>query len=185
MLRHSKLSSSSLVRTCGAHFIAILKVTRPAPQMLRSEMSACLANQVSPLTPLFRVGQVLCVRKVRFSNCGFHSVSKSLYQFRFELRLFSVLVIHAFCRLLSLSKHSCQRLSYVSKFQSVGGVSFSASESSSSTAPNKACTRRGGVCAIYRRFSGFGLFHISSIVPVRPHAGNANRWALALRVINQ
>ena len=124
MLRHSKLSSSSLVRTCGAHFIAILKVIRPAPQMLRSETPACLANLVSPLASLFRVGQVLCVRKVRFSNCGFHSVSKSLYQFRFELRLFSVLVIHAFCRLLSLSKHSCQRLSCVSKFQSVGGVVF-------------------------------------------------------------
>jgi len=45
------------------------------------------------------------------------------------------------------------------KISSVGRrYLFSASESSSSTAPNKACTRRVGVCAIYKHFSGFKLF---------------------------
>jgi hypothetical protein len=47
------------------------------------------------------------------------------------------------------------------------------------TQPNKACTRRVGVCAIYKHFSSFGFFYISNIIHARPHAGNANRWALA------
>jgi hypothetical protein len=44
-------------------------------------------------------------------------------------------------------------------------------------APNTACTRLVGVCAIYKHFSRFEFFLLPSIVHARPHAGNASRWA--------
>jgi hypothetical protein len=35
-----------------------------------------------------------------------------------------------------------------------------------------------GFCGIFKHFSGFGFFLLPSIVHARPHAGNANRWAV-------
>jgi hypothetical protein len=35
--------------------------------------------------------------------------------------------------------------------------------------PNKACSGLAGFCAIYKHFSGFGLFLLSGIFPARPH----------------
>jgi disulfide bond formation protein DsbB len=44
-------------------------------------------------------------------------------------------------------------------------------------APNKACIRRVGVCAIYKHFSGFRFFLLPNIVHARQKSANANRWA--------
>jgi len=35
-----------------------------------------------------------------------------------------------------------------------------------------------GFCAFYKPFSGFGFILLSSRVHARPHAANANRWAV-------
>jgi hypothetical protein len=44
--------------------------------------------------------------------------------------------------------------------------------------PNKACSGFAGFGAIYKQFSGFGLFLLSSNISARPQTTNANRWAL-------
>jgi hypothetical protein len=36
-----------------------------------------------------------------------------------------------------------------------------------------------GFCGIFEHFPRFEFFLLPSIVHARPHAGNANRWALA------
>jgi len=46
--------------------------------------------------------------------------------------------------------------------------------------PNTACTRRVGVGGIFKLFLASGFSYISSRVHARPHAGNANRWALVI-----
>jgi len=146
-----------------------------------------------------------------FGKSSFHLVSKSLSQFRFVRSklafaylafwqnmvfilpaslwvnfvfvgqgfwLFGVFVSHAFCQLPKIKL--CVKISVM---RSGRRCLFSANESSSSTAPNKACTRRVGVSAIYRHFSGFEFSYISNIVHARPHAGNANRWAFPCKII--
>jgi hypothetical protein len=50
-------------------------------------------------------------------------------------------------------------------------------------APNKACTRRVGVCAVFEHFSGFGFFSTSQALSTPPHAGNANRWAFPCKIM--
>lgn len=49
--------------------------------------------------------------------------------------------------------------------------------SRANNAPNTACSRRVGVCRIYKPLSTFGLVHISNSVLARPITTNANRWA--------
>ena len=46
-------------------------------------------------------------------------------------------------------------------------------------AANKACTRRVGFCAIYKRFSGFELFLLPSRVHAAPAPVNASRYNLS------
>jgi len=43
--------------------------------------------------------------------------------------------------------------------------------------PNKACSRLVGLAATYKPFSGFEFFLLSSRIPARPPAANANRSA--------
>jgi hypothetical protein len=44
-------------------------------------------------------------------------------------------------------------------------------------APNKACTRRWGVCAFFRHYPRLSLFLSGRLRRPRPSASNANRWA--------
>jgi len=47
--------------------------------------------------------------------------------------------------------------------------------------PNKACSGRRGVCAVYRHFSGFELFlHLKPFSTPPASAANASRWATRL-----
>ena len=48
--------------------------------------------------------------------------------------------------------------------------------SSVSESPNTACTGQVGVCAIFKRFSGFEFILLPGRVHARPPASNANRW---------
>ena len=48
----------------------------------------------------------------------------------------------------------------------------------SQAAPNKACTRRWGVCAFFRRFLCLSVFLFGRRSAVRPSASNADRWVL-------
>jgi hypothetical protein len=50
-----------------------------------------------------------------------------------------------------------------------------------SKAPNTARSGFVGVCAIYKHFSGFGVFLLSGIFPAHPQTTNANRWAASNR----
>ncbi len=70
------------------------------------------------------------------------------------------------------------------KFSQVGsGFGFYPAFWSASRLPNKACSGRVGVCAIYRHFSGFGFFLLPSRIHARPPAANASRWVLALTTL--
>ena len=42
---------------------------------------------------------------------------------------------------------------------------------------NKACTRRVGVAAFFGMFLAFSFLRFDGESPLRPHAGNASRWA--------
>jgi hypothetical protein len=62
-------------------------------------------------------------------------------------------------------------------------IFFQLPESNGKTAPNKACTRQVGFCAIFEYFPRLSRIHISKRIHTRPLAGNANRWALRLKQI--
>ena len=69
---------------------------------------------------------------------------------KFRFRLFGILVSHAFCQLPKIKL--CVKISF-----SWRQYLFVAIESSSSTAPNTACTRRVGVAAFSGSFFGLRL----------------------------
>ncbi len=49
---------------------------------------------------------------------------------------------------------------------------------------NKACTRRVGVAAFFGMFLARGFFRFDGDSTLRPHAGNAHRWAPEINTVS-
>ncbi len=73
---------------------------------------------------------------------------------------------HKFCFLPLLKHKLCVKVGRVG-----GGIFFQPAFWSAGRLPNKACTRRVGVCAVYKHFSGFGFFLHLKPFPTPPTRG--------------
>ena len=126
---------------------------------------ACVSFQNWLNSSVNRFGKLrFLFRQQVFESISFRSV-------KVGFRSFGVLVNRVFGH--------CQKSSCVQKFVSGlssllwygGALSISASESSSSTASNKACTRRWGFCAIFKQFSTLLVFSVWTAFRRPPQRG--------------
>jgi len=95
---------------------------------------------------------------------GFHSASKSLNQFCFGWSQFLIIWQVKFLVVAKVNV-VCENL------VSLATVSFFSQQVFSSIAPNKACTRQVGLCAVFKHFPGFKFFPASKPCPRPPTCG--------------
>ncbi len=141
--------------------------------MLRSISPERFANFSSPFRGLYFLVRIssewLCFVALVFFVVGclsLYSPSPLLWQ------AFGLVIAFGYVVLCQVPLSPLSKNKFCVKVWRVGGcVFFPPSFRSAGSLPNKACTRRVGVCGIYKHFSGFGLFLYLKPFPRPPTRG--------------